>query len=166
MFCQLPNSPSLLQILDTLAEIQERHAAVEQLEKSLWELRQVFLDMAVLVESQGAMLDSIEAQVSACVIACGNCECSVFATVSLTTWGGACWLFCGMAGRKVGGVRCQGDGAAGAGTRLAAKLSKMDVCVAGVSHHSCRHHHRLHMHDGSVRDMMDYPAASERLDGH
>lgn len=51
-------------ILDTLAEIQERHAAVEQLEKSLWELRQVFLDMAVLVESQGAMLDSIEAQVA------------------------------------------------------------------------------------------------------
>jgi len=51
-------------ILDTLTEIQERHAAVEQLEKSLYELRQVFLDMAVLVESQGAMLDSIEAQVA------------------------------------------------------------------------------------------------------
>eukprot|EP00891_Asterochloris_glomerata_P001953 jgi/Astpho2/1953/Aster-00466 len=51
-------------VLDTLAEVQERHEAVKELEKSLMELHQVFLDMAVLVEAQGEMLDNIEQQVS------------------------------------------------------------------------------------------------------
>ena len=51
-------------MLDTLAEINERHEAVKELEKSLMELHQVFLDMAVLVEAQGEMLDNIEQQVS------------------------------------------------------------------------------------------------------
>ena len=50
-------------MLDTLAEINERHEAVKELEKSLMELHQVFLDMAVLVEAQGEMLDNIEQQV-------------------------------------------------------------------------------------------------------
>ena len=54
-----------LQIQDTVAEIQERHEAVVGLEKSLMELHQIFLDMAVLVEAQGEMLDNIENQVSA-----------------------------------------------------------------------------------------------------
>ena len=48
---------------DTLAEIQERHESVKGLEKSLMDLHQIFLDMAVLVEAQGEMLDNIEAQV-------------------------------------------------------------------------------------------------------
>jgi diphthamide synthase (EF-2-diphthine--ammonia ligase) len=52
-----------LQVLDTLAEIQERHEAVKELERSLLDLHQIFLDMAVLVEAQGEMLDNIEAQV-------------------------------------------------------------------------------------------------------
>lgn len=51
-------------MLDTLAEIQERHEAVKELERSLLDLHQIFLDMAVLVEAQGEMLDNIEAQVS------------------------------------------------------------------------------------------------------
>lgn len=51
-------------MLDTLAEINERHEAVKELEKSLMELHQVFLDMAVLVEAQGEMLDNIEQQVA------------------------------------------------------------------------------------------------------
>ncbi|KAK9832699.1 hypothetical protein WJX81_001248 [Elliptochloris bilobata] len=51
-------------VLDTLVEIQERHAAVRELERSLLDLHQVFLDMAVLVEAQGEMLDNIESQVS------------------------------------------------------------------------------------------------------
>ncbi len=55
------------QVLDTLAEIEERGEAVRELEKSLLDLHQIFLDMAVLVEAQGEMLDNIEAQV--CVIA-------------------------------------------------------------------------------------------------
>ncbi len=52
------------QVLDTLAEIEERGEAVRELEKSLLDLHQIFLDMAVLVEAQGEMLDNIEAQVS------------------------------------------------------------------------------------------------------
>lgn len=52
------------QIMDTLAEIQERHDAVRELERKLLELQQIFLDMAVLVDAQGDLLDNIETQVS------------------------------------------------------------------------------------------------------
>ncbi|KAJ4844224.1 hypothetical protein Tsubulata_003098 [Turnera subulata] len=55
------------QIMDTLAEIQERHDAVRDLERKLLDLQQVFLDMAVLVDAQGDMLDNIESQVSSAV---------------------------------------------------------------------------------------------------
>lgn len=50
-------------VMDTLAEIRERRDAVQELEASLQELHQIFLDMAVLVEAQGEMVDNIEAQV-------------------------------------------------------------------------------------------------------
>lgn len=50
-------------VLDTINEIQERHDAVKDIEKNLRELHQVFLDMAVLVEHQGAQLDDIESHV-------------------------------------------------------------------------------------------------------
>ncbi|KAL3825712.1 hypothetical protein ACJIZ3_021741 [Penstemon smallii] len=52
------------QVMDTIMEIQERHDAVKEMEKNLMELHQVFLDMAVLVESQGEQLDDIESQVN------------------------------------------------------------------------------------------------------
>ena len=52
-----------VQVTDTLQEIQDRHDAVRQLEQSLMDVHQMFLDMAVLVESQGEMLNNIEAQV-------------------------------------------------------------------------------------------------------
>lgn len=55
------------QILDTLAEIQERQDAVREVERKLLELQQIFLDMAVLVDAQGDMLDNIETQVSSAV---------------------------------------------------------------------------------------------------
>ncbi|KAL3625121.1 hypothetical protein CASFOL_030575 [Castilleja foliolosa] len=55
------------QVMDTLAEIQERHNAVRELEKKLLDLQQIFLDMAVLVDAQGDMLDNIESQVSSAV---------------------------------------------------------------------------------------------------
>ena len=55
----------LRQVADTLAEIHERHEAVKELEKSLLDLHQIFLDMAVLVEAQGEMLDNIGAQARA-----------------------------------------------------------------------------------------------------
>ncbi|XP_073006091.1 syntaxin-121 [Typha latifolia] len=50
-------------VVDVVAEIQERHGAVQQLERSLLELQQVFMDMAVLVAAQGEQLDDIESQV-------------------------------------------------------------------------------------------------------
>ncbi|XP_039131344.1 syntaxin-132-like [Dioscorea cayenensis subsp. rotundata] len=52
------------QVMDTLKEIQERHDTVKEIEKKLLELHQVFMDMAVLVEAQGEMLDNIETQVA------------------------------------------------------------------------------------------------------
>ncbi|ESW23851.1 hypothetical protein PHAVU_004G081300 [Phaseolus vulgaris] len=55
------------QIMDALAEIQERHEAVRDVEKKLLELQQIFLDIAVLVDAQGDMLDNIETQVSSAV---------------------------------------------------------------------------------------------------
>nr|GMC84172.1 syntaxin-132-like [Ipomoea batatas] len=55
------------QVMDTLAEIQERHDAVREIEMKLLDLHQVFLDMAVLVDVQGDMLNDIESQVSAAV---------------------------------------------------------------------------------------------------
>lgn len=51
-------------VLDTIQEIQERHDAVKDMERNLKELHQVFLDMAVLVQSQGEQLDDIESQVA------------------------------------------------------------------------------------------------------
>ncbi|OWM91301.1 syntaxin-124-like [Punica granatum] len=48
------------QIMDTISEIQERHDAVKEIERSLVELHQVFLDMAALVEAQGHQLNDIE----------------------------------------------------------------------------------------------------------
>jgi len=51
-------------VLDTLQEIQERHDAVKEIEKKLHDLHQIFLDLGVLVEAQGEMLDNIETQVT------------------------------------------------------------------------------------------------------
>ncbi|XP_061357434.1 syntaxin-132-like [Gastrolobium bilobum] len=55
------------QIMDTLAEIQERHEAVRDVERKLLDLQQIFMDIAVLVDAQGDMLDNIESQVSSAV---------------------------------------------------------------------------------------------------
>lgn len=52
------------QVLDTVAEIQERHDAVRDLERKLLELQQIFLDMAVMVDAQGDMINNIETHVS------------------------------------------------------------------------------------------------------
>ncbi|XP_076881131.1 syntaxin-132-like [Bidens hawaiensis] len=52
------------QVLNTLEEIQERHDAVREIEKKLLELHQIYLDMAVLIEAQGDLLDNIESQVA------------------------------------------------------------------------------------------------------
>ncbi|KAJ8557233.1 hypothetical protein K7X08_002858 [Anisodus acutangulus] len=51
------------QVLSTVEEIQERHDAVKEIERKLLDLHQTYLDMAVLVEAQGDLLDNIETQV-------------------------------------------------------------------------------------------------------
>ncbi|MED6107590.1 hypothetical protein PIB30_015339 [Stylosanthes scabra] len=51
-------------IMDTIQEIQERHDTVMEIERSLNELHQVFMDMAVLVQSQGEQIDDIESHVA------------------------------------------------------------------------------------------------------
>lgn len=48
------------QARQTLADIEARHSDIMKLEKSIRELRDMFLDMAILVESQGEMIDRIE----------------------------------------------------------------------------------------------------------
>lgn len=55
------------QIMATVAEIHERHDAVREVERKLLDLQQIFMDMAVLVDAQGDMLDNIEVQVSSAV---------------------------------------------------------------------------------------------------
>ncbi|KAM0834275.1 hypothetical protein ACQ4PT_063714 [Festuca glaucescens] len=52
------------QVMDTISEIQERHDAVKDIERSLMDLHQVFLDMAALVEAQGAQINDIESHVA------------------------------------------------------------------------------------------------------
>ncbi|XP_076333534.1 syntaxin-like [Tachypleus tridentatus] len=44
----------------TLEDIEARHADIVKLEKSIRELHDMFMDMAMLVESQGEMIDRIE----------------------------------------------------------------------------------------------------------
>ncbi|PKU69138.1 syntaxin-related protein KNOLLE-like [Dendrobium catenatum] len=51
-------------VTETLSEIQDRHDAAKVVEKSLLELHQLFLDMAVIVEVQGEKMDNIEHHVS------------------------------------------------------------------------------------------------------
>jgi len=47
-------------VLETVVEIQGRHDAAKEIERSLLELHQLFLDMAVMVEVQGEQMDNIE----------------------------------------------------------------------------------------------------------
>ncbi|XP_051164167.1 syntaxin-1A isoform X1 [Leptopilina boulardi] len=48
------------QAKQTLADIEARHADIVKLENSIRELHDMFMDMAMLVESQGEMIDRIE----------------------------------------------------------------------------------------------------------
>ncbi|XP_015946328.1 syntaxin-121 [Arachis duranensis] len=51
-------------VMNTIQEIQERHGAVKEIERNLKELHQVFLDMSVLVQTQGEQLDDIESHMA------------------------------------------------------------------------------------------------------
>jgi t-SNARE complex subunit (syntaxin) len=49
---------------DALAYIENKHKDILRLEQSIQELHQLFLDMAILVEAQGELIDQIEFNVS------------------------------------------------------------------------------------------------------
>nr|XP_023927220.1 syntaxin-112-like [Quercus suber]POE92137.1 syntaxin-112 [Quercus suber] len=49
---------------DLIMENKERHEALKEIQRSLTELHQVFLDMAVLVETQGQQINDIEENVA------------------------------------------------------------------------------------------------------
>lgn len=51
-------------LLDEVNRIREKHQDIVRLEQSIADLAQVFQEMAVLVDAQGEMLDSIEVNVS------------------------------------------------------------------------------------------------------
>jgi len=61
---QILQGPGHAAARNALADIQERHKDITRLETSIQELHQLFLDMSVLVESQGELLDQIEYTVS------------------------------------------------------------------------------------------------------
>mmetsp|Transcript_5878 Transcript_5878/g.9552 ORF Transcript_5878/g.9552 Transcript_5878/m.9552 type:complete len:310 (+) Transcript_5878:43-972(+) len=63
-----------IQAKNALLDIQERHKDFTKLEQSLKELHQLFLDMSILVESQGELLDQIEVNVNNAV---GNSSVAV-----------------------------------------------------------------------------------------
>merc|ERR1711948_144279 len=50
-------------ILDEVDRIREKHQDILKLERSIADLAQMFQEMAILVESQGEMLDAIEVHV-------------------------------------------------------------------------------------------------------
>ncbi len=52
------------QAKEALIYIENRHRDIMRLEQSIKELHQLFLDMAILVESQGELIDQIEYNVS------------------------------------------------------------------------------------------------------
>lgn len=54
----------LSQVMETLMAIEERHNQMRELEASMLQLHQVFVDMSILVYEQGQQLDSIESWVS------------------------------------------------------------------------------------------------------
>ena len=68
------NTAPSLQVADTLAEIQERHEAVKELEKSLLDLHQIFLVRTQFLECVPKMrpqsLDSMAISCSASVLPC------------------------------------------------------------------------------------------------
>jgi syntaxin 1A len=51
----------------TLADIEARHNDILKLEQSIKELHDMFMDMAMLVESQGEMIDNIENNINSTV---------------------------------------------------------------------------------------------------
>jgi len=56
------------QAKNALSYIQDRHREIVQIEASVSELHDLFVDMAILVESQGAILDVVETNVNSAIL--------------------------------------------------------------------------------------------------
>ncbi|KAG0556387.1 hypothetical protein M758_11G048400 [Ceratodon purpureus] len=50
-------------LIETIREVQERHDGVKAIERHLMELHSIFMDISVLVDAQGHMINDIEANV-------------------------------------------------------------------------------------------------------
>lgn len=50
-------------LLETIREVQERHEGAKEIERHFMELHSIFMDISVLVDSQGQMINDIEANV-------------------------------------------------------------------------------------------------------
>lgn len=50
-------------LLETIREVQERHDGVKAIERHFMELHNIFMDISVLVDAQGQMINDIEANV-------------------------------------------------------------------------------------------------------
>lgn len=59
----LQQSGDPVEVANVLAEVQDTYEDVRRLEASILELHKMFMDLAVLIERQGEMLDQIEYQV-------------------------------------------------------------------------------------------------------
>jgi len=60
------------QAKNALSYIQDRHREIVQIEQSILELRDLFVDMAIMVESQGAVLDTVESNVNSAILDTGS----------------------------------------------------------------------------------------------
>merc|ERR1712032_1231632 len=61
-------------ILDEVQQVREKHQDILRLEASINELTQMFQEMALLVDSQGELLDAIEVHVSRAKACTGKVE--------------------------------------------------------------------------------------------
>lgn len=62
---QIFASANRAQAQSTLAQMRERHQEIQNIERSVQELHQMFLDIALIIEQQGEMIDKIEDHVDA-----------------------------------------------------------------------------------------------------
>jgi t-SNARE complex subunit (syntaxin) len=60
------------QAKNALSYIQDRHKEIVQIEASVQELHDLFVDMAILVESHGAILDVVESNVNSAILDTGD----------------------------------------------------------------------------------------------
>jgi len=60
------------QAKNALSYIQDRHREIVQIEQSVLELHDLFVDMAIMVESQGTVLDIAESNVNSAILDTGS----------------------------------------------------------------------------------------------